>query len=78
MHLVRPSRDETPAEVSFYVAIFRRQGQGELLVSYSSLEGLRDNLGVLPLRNDESVSVYRFESIDASGEHVDPFEWRVG
>jgi hypothetical protein len=75
---VRPSRDEMSAEVSFYVAIFRREGQGELLVSYPSLGELRDNFGVLPLRHDESVTVYQFESSDAGGELVDPFEWRMG
>ena len=72
-----PSNDEM-TDVSFYIAIFRREGQGELLVSYPSLEELRDNLGVLPLRRDESVTVYRFDALDAAGQLVDPFEWRLG
>lgn len=75
--MVGPSNDEM-TDVSFYIAIFRREGQGELLVSYPSLEELRDNLGVLPLRHDESVTVYRFDGLDAAGQLVDPFEWRLG
>ena len=77
MHVVGPSKDEM-TDVSFYIAIFRRVGQGELLVSYPALEELRDNLGVLPLRHDESVTVYRFDAFDAAGQLVDPFEWRMG
>jgi len=63
--------------VGFYVAIFRRAGRGELLYSYPSLTELSQSLGVIPLRNDESVTVYRFDSMDAAGEHVDPLEWRA-
>lgn len=73
-----PCEDETSAQVRFYVAVFRRVGRGELLVSYSSLEALRDNLGLLPLRDDESITVYGLGTLDAAGVEVDPFEWRMG
>jgi hypothetical protein len=62
--------------VGFQIATFRRAGRGERLFSYPSLGELRDSFGVIPLRHDESVSVYRFESSDSAGEHVDPLEWR--
>ncbi len=62
--------------MGFYVAIFRRAGRGERLYSYPSLDELSSSLGLIPLRHDESVSVYRFESTEAAGEHVDPLEWR--
>lgn len=64
--------------MGFYVAIFRRAGRGERLYSYPSLGELSQSLGVIPLRHDESVNVYRFESEDSAGEHVDPLEWRLG
>ena len=62
--------------MGFYVAIFRRAGRGELLFSYPSITELRESLGMCPLRYDESVTVYRFDSIDAAGELVDSSQWK--
>jgi hypothetical protein len=72
---LRTQKDQP--DLGFYVAIFRRAGRGERLYSYPSLDELSSSLGLIPLRHDESVSVYRFESTESAGEHVDPLEWRV-
>jgi hypothetical protein len=71
-----PEAGRSAPSVSFYVAIFRRAGRGERLYSYPSLAEFRQRLGLIPLRHDESVTVYRFDSPDCAGEHVDPLEWR--
>jgi hypothetical protein len=62
-------------QTGLYVAIFRRAGRGELIFGFPTIAGLRDSLGVCPLRYDESVTVYRLEQADGAGRRLDPSEW---
>jgi hypothetical protein len=61
-----------------YVVILRLAGWGELVLSYPTLDALRETVGVCPLEDDESVTVYHLDSSESTGLRVDPAEWTLG